>query len=121
MKLFYIEDKYILIYRVVIVIVLSLTLLMSIIGGLYGTAKWSGLLSNVNKVEKQDNEFQNPDTNNFIEKYKEKKEEPKVEKEVEVEPEKEEEKVNKDQLFKQQAERLASLQKAFMNEQNSNY
>ncbi len=45
MKLFYIEDKYILIYRFVIIVVLTLTLLISILGGIFGITKWSGLLS----------------------------------------------------------------------------
>ena len=65
----------------------------------------------------------NPQTEDFLEKYKEKKEEPKEEKkeEVEVEVEKEEDKVNKDALFKQQAERLASLQKAFMDSQQKEF
>ena len=81
------------------------------------------MLSSVNQVEKKDNDFKNPQTEDFLEKYKEKKEEPKEEKkeEVEVEVEKEEDKVNKDALFKQQAERLASLQKAFMDSQQKEF
>ena len=64
------------------------------------------------KVEKKDNEFKNPQTEDFLEKYKEKKKNQKKKKKVEVRVEKEEDKVNKDALFKQQAERLAIL-KAF--------
>ena len=55
MKLFYIEDKYILIYRFVIIVVLTITLLVSLLGGIFGITKWSGLLSNSNKVEKKEN------------------------------------------------------------------
>ena len=71
MKLFYVEDKYILFYRIIIVVALSLTLLASILGGLYGSVKWSGMLSSVNQVEKKDNDFKNPQTDDFLEKYKE--------------------------------------------------
>ena len=39
MKLFYIEDKYILIYRFVIIVVLTFTLLFSILGGVFGITK----------------------------------------------------------------------------------
>ena len=53
MKLFYIEDKYILIYRFVIVLVLTITISVSILGGIFGVAKWSGLLSGIDKVEKR--------------------------------------------------------------------
>ena len=35
MKLFYIEDKYILIYRFVIVLVLTITISLSILGGIF--------------------------------------------------------------------------------------
>ena len=63
MKLFYIEDKYILIYRFVIVFVLTITILISLLGGIYGVTKWSGLLSGIDKIEKKDNEFKNPDKN----------------------------------------------------------
>ena len=82
MKLFYIEDKYILIYRFVIIVVLTLTLLISILGGIFGITKWSGLLSESNRIEKKDNDFKNPDTKEFLEKYSEKKIEPKNNKEI---------------------------------------
>ena len=124
MKLFYIEDKYILIYRFVIVLVLTITISLSILGGIFGVAKWSGLLSGTDKVEKKDNEFQKPDKNKFLEKFTEQKPEPKIEKKVEEsKPEKndKDDDVNKDVLFKQQAERLASLQKAFMDKQQKEF
>ena len=123
MKLFYIEDKYILIYRFVIILVLTLTLLVTLLGGFYGVAKWSGILSGIDKIEKEDNDFKNPDTKEFLEKYSEKKIEPKNDEEIpkEEKPKKESDDINKDVLFKQQAERLASLQKAFMNKQQKEF
>ena len=78
------------------------------------TTKWSGLLSEGNKIEKKDNDFKKPDTKEFLEKYSEKKVEPKTENKI---PKEENNYINKDALFKQQAERLASLQKAFMDKQ----
>ena len=123
MKLFYIEDKYILIYRFVIIVVLTITLLVSLLGGIFGITKWSGLLSDNNKIEKKDNDFKNPDTKKFLEKYSEKKEKSKAEKErpKEEKPQKENDDIDKDILFKQQAERIASLQKAFMNKQQKEF
>ena len=123
MKLFYIEDKYILLYRFVIIVVLTLTLLISILGGIFGITKWSGLLSDSNRIEKKDNDFKNPDTKEFLEKYSEKKIEPKTENKIpkEEKPIKENDDLNKDVLFKQQAERVASLQKAFMDEQQKEF
>ena len=123
MKLFYIEDKYILLYRFVIIVVLTLTLLISILGGIFGITKWSGLLSDSNKIEKKDNDFKNPDTKEFLEKYSEKKIEPKTENKItkEEKPIKENDDLNKDILFKQQAERVASLQKAFMDKQQKEF
>ena len=123
MKLFYIEDKYILIYRFVIILVLTLTLLVTLLGGFYGVAKWSGILSGIDKIEKEENEFKNPDTKEFLEKYSEKKIEPKNYEVIpkEEKPKKESDDINKDVLFKQQAERLASLQKAFMNKQQKEF
>jgi len=123
MKLFYIEDKYILIYRFVIIVVLTLTLLISILGGIFGITKWSGLLSESNSIEKKDNDFKNPDTKEFFEKYSEKKIEPKTENKIpkEEKPVEENDDLNKDVLFKQQAERLASLQKAFMDKQQKEF
>ncbi|MDC3072059.1 hypothetical protein OA087_00430 [bacterium] len=123
MKLFYIEDKYILIYRFVIILVLTLTLFVTLLGGFYGVAKWSGILSGIDKIEKEDNDFKNPDTKEFLEKYSEKKIEPKNDEEIpkEEKPKKESDDINKDVLFKQQAERLASLQKAFMNKQQKEF
>ena len=123
MKLFYIEDKYILIYRFVIIVVLTLTLLISILGGIFGITKWSGLLSESNRIEKKDNDFKNPDTKEFLEKFSNKKIEPKNNEEIpkEEKPKKESDDINKDVLFKQQAERLASLQKAFMNKQQKEF
>ena len=129
MKLFYIEDKYILIYRFVIIVVLTLTLLFTLLGGLYGVAKWSGLLSDVNKIEKKDNGFKNPDTKEFLEKYTEKKDNEidvkdlaeKTTKFLEKQRKDKNSNINKDVLFKQQAERLASLQKAFMDKQQKEF
>ena len=123
MKLFYIEDKYILIYRFVIILVLTLTLLVTLLGGFYGVAKWSGILSGIDKIEKEDNDFKNPDTKEFLKKYSEKKIETKNDEEIlkEEKPKKESDDINKDILFKQQAERLASLQKAFMNKQQKEF
>ena len=123
MKLFYIEDKYILIYRFVIILVLTLTLLVTLLGGFYGVAKWSGILSGIDKIEKEDNNFKKPETKEFLEKYSEKKIEPKNDEEIpkEEKPKKESDDINKDVLFKQQAERLASLQKAFMNKQQKEF
>ena len=123
MKLFYIEDKYILIYRFVIILVLTITLLVTLLGGFYGVAKWSGILSGIDKIEKQDNDFKNPETKEFLEKYSEKKIEPKNDEVIpkEEKPKKESDDINKDVLFKQQAERLASLQKAFMNKQQKEF
>ena len=123
MKLFYIEDKYILLYRFVIIVVLTLTLLISILGGIFGITKWSGLLSDSNRIEKKDNDFKNPDTKEFLEKYSEKKIESKTENKIpkEEKPIKENDDLNKDILFKQQAERLASLQKAFMDKQQKEF
>ena len=66
MKLFYIEDKYILIYRFVIVLVLTITISVSILGGIFGVAKWSGLLSGTDKIEKKDNKFQKNNKNKFL-------------------------------------------------------
>ena len=105
MKLFYIEDKYILIYRFVIIVVLTLTLLVSILGGIFGITKWSGLLSGSNKIEKKDNDFINPDTKEFLEKYSDKKIESNTKKDTprEEKTKKENEGINKDILFKQQA------------------
>ena len=123
MKLFYIEDKYILIYRFVIIVVLTLTLLVSLLGGIFGITKWSGLLSGSNQIEKKDNDFKNPNTKEFLAKYSEKKTEPKSDKEKpkEEKANKEDLGINKDILFKQQAERLASLQKAFMDKQQKEF
>ena len=123
MKLFYIEDKYILIYRFVIIVVLTLTLLVSILGGIFGITKWSGLLSGSNQIEKKDNDFKNPNTKEFLEKYSEKNIQPKSEKEKPKDEKikKENTDINKDILFKQQAERLASLQKAFMDKQQKEF
>ena len=123
MKLFHIEDKYILIYRFVIIVLLTLTLLVTLLGGILGSAHWAGLLSDANKIEKKDNGFKNPDTKEFIEKYTDKKQlqktdETKPENKI---PEKENNDINKDVLFKQQAERLASLQKAFMKKQQKEF
>ena len=73
MKLFYIEDKYILIYRFVIVFVLTITILFSLLGGIYGVTKWSGILSGVDKIEEKDNKFKNPDKNEFLKKFSEQK------------------------------------------------
>ena len=124
MKLFYIEDKYILIYRFVIVFVLTITILISLLGGIYGVTKWSGLLSGVNEIEKKDNEFKNPNKDKFLEKFSvkkiEEKNEEKVEK-LETQPKDKDNDINKDVLFKQQAERLASLQKAFMDKQQKEF
>ena len=55
MKLFHIEDKYILIYRFVIIVLLTLTLLVTLLGGILGSAHWAGLLSDANKIEKKPN------------------------------------------------------------------
>ena len=123
MKLFYIEDKYILIYRFVIILVLTLTLLVTLLGGFYGVAKWSGILSGIDKIEKENNDFKKPVTKEFLEKYSEKKIIPKNDEEIpkEEKPKKESDDINKDVLFKQQAERLASLQKAFMNKQQKEF
>ena len=123
MKLFYIEDKYILIYRFVIIFVLTITLLVTLLGGFYGVAKWSGILSGIDKIEKEDNNFKKPETKEFLEKYSEKKIEPKNDEVIpkEEKPKKESDEINKDVLFKQQAERLASLQKAFMNKQQREF
>jgi len=123
MKLFYIEDKYILIYRFVIIVVLTLTLLVSILGGIFGITKWSGLLSGSDKIEKKDNDFINPDTKEFLEKYSDKKIETNIKKDKpeEEKTKKENADINKDILFKQQAERLASLQKAFMDKQQKQF
>ena len=129
MKLFYIEDKYILIYRFVIIVVLTLTLLFTLLGGLYGVAKWSGLLSDVNKIEKKDNGFKSSDTKEFLEKYTEKKDNEidvkdlaeKTTNFLEKQRKDKNSNINKDVLFKQQAERLASLQKAFMDKQQKEF
>ena len=124
MKLFYIEDKYILIYRFVIVLVLTITISISILGGIYGVTKWSGLLSGTDKLETKDNDFQKPNKNQFLEKFTQQKTKPKIEKKVEkTEPEEKDKDndINKDVLFKQQAERLASLQKAFMDKQQKEF
>ena len=123
MKLFYIEDKYILIYRFVIIVALTLTLLVSIFGGIFGITKWSGLISANNEIEKKDNDFINPNTKIFLEKYSEKKITPKTEKVIpkQENAKKENDDINKDILFKQQAERLASLQKAFMDKQQKEF
>ena len=124
MKLFYIEDKYILIYRFVIVLVLTITISVSILGGIYGITKWSGLLSGTDKLETKDNDFQKPNKNQFLEKFTQHKTKPKIEKKVEkTEPEEKDkdDDINKDVLFKQQAERLASLQKAFMDKQQKEF
>ena len=124
MKLFYIEDKYILIYRFVIVFVLTITILFSLLGGIYGVTKWSGILSGVDKIEEKDNKFKNPDKNEFLKKFSEQKTVKKKEKEVEEvkpKPKNNNNDVNKDTLFKQQAERLASLQKAFMEKQQKEF
>ena len=124
MKLFYIEDKYILIYRFVIVLVLTITISVSILGGIYGVTKWSGLLSGTDKLETKDNDFQKPNKNQFLEKFTQQKTKPKIEKKVEkTEPEEKDKNndINKDVLFKQQAERLASLQKAFMDKQQKEF
>ena len=124
MKLFYIEDKYILIYRFVIVLVLTITISVSILGGIYGVTKWSGLLSGTDKLETKDNDFQKPNKNQFLEKFTQQKTKPKIEKKVEkTEPEEKDKDndINKDVLFKQQAERLASLQKAFMDKQQKEF
>ena len=123
MKLFYIEDKYILIYRFVIIVVLTVTLLVSILGGIFGITKWSGLLSDSNKIEKKDNDFKNPEAKEFLEKYSVKKIETNIKKDKpeEEKTKKENADINKDILFKQQAERLASLQKAFMDKQQKEF
>ena len=122
MKLFYIEDKYILLYRFVIIVVLTLTLLVSLFGGIFGIAKWSGLLSANNQIEKKDNDFKQPNTKQFLDKFSKKKQKPKTEiKKTEEKSKKENNNVNVDVLFKQQAERLASLQKAFMDKQQKEF
>ena len=123
MKLLHIEDKYILIYRFVIIVVLTLTLLVSILGGIFGISKWSGLLSESNKIEKKDNDFKNPEVKEFLEKYSDKKIETNIKKDKpeEEKTKKENEDINKDILFKQQAERLASLQRAFMDKQQKEF
>ncbi len=125
MKLFYIEDKYILIYRFVIIVVLTLTLVVSLCGGIFGIAKWSGLLSANNQIEKKDNDFKQPDTKEFLDKFSKKKQKPKTEIKKNEEKSKKENNdvndVNIDVLFKQQAERLASLQKAFMDKQQKEF
>ena len=125
MKLINLENKYILFYRVTILFVISLALIVTIASGIYGFVKFSGILSTGDQEVIVENTLVKPDLKKFTDKYNKKiipqkknNNSPKKEN-----PEKEinEDTNNKNVLFKQQAERLASLQKAFMKEQNKEF
>ncbi len=123
MKLLNLENKYILIYRVTILIVISITLITTIVASIYAVVKFSGILAKSDQKIVERNIFEEPDLKKFTNKYEDKKplkEKPKlIEKEIRTEQN--DDTSNKNILFKQQAERLASLQKAFMEEQKKEF
>ena len=124
MRLANIENKYILIYRITILLVISIALLITFSFGMFGLVKFSGILSSKNQKEISENNISKPELNKFLEKYEEKeiKAEENIQEEKDVSEKKEADKSdNKNVLFKQQAERLASLQKAFMQEQKKEF
>ena len=125
MKLISLENKYILFYRITILFVVSLALIVTIASGIYGFVKFSGILSTGDQEMITENKLAKPELNKFTEKYN-KKDTPKkntINPQKKVDPEKKtnEDATNKIVLFKQQAERLASLQKAFMKEQKKDF
>jgi len=126
MKLVNLENKYISLYRITILFVISLALVITIAASIYAIAKFSGILAKSNQEVIEKNTFEEPDINKFKEKYEEKEpknlelklEEPK---DTQEQQEQQEDNSNKNILFKQQAERIASLQKAFIEEQKKEF
>lgn len=126
MKLVNLENKYISLYRITILFVISLALVITIAASIYAIAKFSGILAKSNQEVIEKNTFEEPDINKFTEKYEEKEpknlelklEEPK---DTQEQQEQQEDNSNKNILFKQQAERIASLQKAFIEEQKKEF
>lgn len=123
MKLVNLENKYISLYRITILFVISLALVITIAASIYAIAKFSGILAKSNQEVIEKNIFEEPNINKFTEKYEEK--EPKNQELKLEEPkdtlEQQEDNSNKNILFKQQAERIASLQKAFIEEQKKEF
>ena len=125
MKLINLENKYILFYRITILFVISLALIVTIASGIYGFVKFAGILSSGDQEVIVENTLVKPDLNKFTDKYikkiipqtknnnSQKKKDPKKDTNEDTN--------NKNVLFKQQAERLASLQKAFMTEQKKQF
>ena len=123
MKLVNLENKYISLYRITILFVISLALVITIASSIYAIAKFSGILAKSNERVIKKNTFEEPNINKFTEKYEEKEPKnlkPKLE-EPKDEPKQKEDNSNKNILFKQQAERIASLQKAFIEEQKKEF
>lgn len=123
MKLLNLENRYILIYRVTILIVISIALITTIVSSIYAVVKYSGMLAKSDQQIVERNIFKEPDLKKFTNRYENKKplnEKPKLI-EKEIKPEQNDDTSNKNILFKQQAERLASLQKAFMEEQKKEF
>ena len=125
MKLINLENKYILFYRITILFLISLALIVTIASGIYGFVKFSGILSTGDQEVIVENTLVKPDLNKFTNKYNKKitpqKKNNNLQKKEDPEKDTNEDTNNKNVLFKQQAERLASLQKAFMNEQKKEF
>ena len=125
MKLINLENKYILFYRITILFVISLALIVTIASGIYGFVKFSGILSTGDKEVIVENKLVKPDLNKFTDKYNKKiipqTKNNNSQKKKDPKKDTNEDTNNKNVLFKQQAERLASLQKAFMTEQKKEF
>ena len=72
MKLVNLENKYISLYRITILFVISLALVITIAASIYAIAKFSGILAKNNQEVIEKNTFEEPDINKFTEKYKKK-------------------------------------------------
>lgn len=122
MKLLKLENKYILFYRIIIVSIISMTLLLSVLSLLYGSLKWFGFFANSAKEIVKKVELEIPNVNLFINNYKILDEKPKILKPNLDSEIKTKEKINnKLILLKQQSERLAFLQKAFIEQQQKGF
>ena len=72
MKLVNLENKYISLYRITILFVISLALVITIAASIYAIAKFSGILAKSNQEVIEKNIFEEPNINKFTEKYEEK-------------------------------------------------
>ena len=122
MKLLNLENRYVLLYRFIIILIITAALLLTILSLFFGGLKWSGFFSDSGQEFVRETQLEMPNVNRFINQYKITKEKPKKEEpKLNLENEKREEVNNKLILLKQQSERLAFLQKSFMEQQEKEF